>query len=140
MIGLPWKVLTPNSPTHGGGEGKGTPATDVNGRSIRQKISRTGIGKFFGAAGRIPYRPAQYGFPSWTKTMQTFIDVFTLFNTFLLVTLGFKLAGARAKARRLEIAIGDATASLIEYQYAAHAPDRGQADLYAQGRPDTTRP
>ena len=66
--------------------------------------------------------------------MQTFIDVFTLFNTFLLITLGFKLAGARAKARRLEIAIGDATASLVEYRHAASPAVWGQPDFEGKER------
>jgi len=66
--------------------------------------------------------------------MQTFIDVFTLFNTFLLLALGFKLAGARATARRLEIAIGDATASLVEYRHASLPVVWGQSESEGKER------
>lgn len=46
--------------------------------------------------------------------MQTFLDFLPLFNAVVLTILGLKVAGARQQARRLEVAIGKAKASISE--------------------------
>jgi hypothetical protein len=46
--------------------------------------------------------------------MQDILFALTVDNVIMLTTLGFKLAQTRRQARRLEVAIGEANASITE--------------------------
>lgn len=125
---------SPYHPT--GGRAEGAPTTAANGRSIRQNFRAQELEKFSASPVEFVTRIDNMVFAT-EQTLQTFTNTISIFNAVLLITLAFKAFGAHKKARRLEIAIGEAKASLIEYNYAPQPSNRCHSCLGAQHRADT---